>query len=223
MPRLFLPLVLTAIFAFPATSVFACEFVRDSVGGPQSARLGDIEPGIASGTLSCGKSRYPAQFWTLAVDSREADLGVRDGKLFDPSHTGPLTELVSARIEKHARVSVHERSETVAMSRSPMPSGRHSFRRFVTFCDLSGNDDPLDCSLGAARLKARATAQDANRDGYPDISMHEISFYDGKSRLHVMSFVTPYAESLTVDIGTWIEAINAVSDALKPRELASAD
>jgi len=223
MPRLFLPLVLAVFFALPLASSHACEFLLDGDSGPEPVRLTGIQPGIVFGTLSCGSTRRLAQFWTLGVDPEQAMLGVRDGKLFDTKYTGPLTELVSAQIENHVRVSVHERSETIGMPRAPVPAGRHSFRRFVTFCDLGGSADALDCSLGAVRVKARATAKDADRDGFLDISLHEISLYDGGSKLHVMSFVTPYAASVTTDIATWIEAINAVSDVLEPRELAFVD
>lgn len=223
MLRLLFSLVLAAFFAFPPASSDACEFLLDGDSGPQPARLEDLPPGIFFGALSCGAKRRVTQVWTLDVDPGKAELGVRDGKLFDTKYTGPLTQLASVQIEDHVRVSVHERTETVSMPRSPIPADRHSFRRFVTFCAISGSADSLDCSLGAMRVKARATARDTDRDGYLDISLYEISVYDGDSKLHVMSFVTPYAASLTADMGTWIEAINAVSDVLTQRELASAD
>ncbi|MFZ2101840.1 MAG: hypothetical protein WAU86_14875 [Oricola sp.] len=223
MSRPSLPLALATAFLLPAVPASACQLLLDADDGPEPARLSDIGPGIAAGMLQCGRELFPAQVWTLEVDPAKPELGVRDGKLFDTRFTGPLTELVSAKIASHARVSVQERSETVAMSRSPMPEGRNSFRRIVTFCDLSDSGDPLDCSLGAARVKARSTAEDADRDGYLDLSTHEISFYDGASKLHVMSFVTPWEPKLTTDMAHWIDALNAVSDVLKPRKLALAD
>lgn len=223
MTRLPLPLILAAFFAAAALPAHGCELLLEREDGPKPARLDDIGPGIVSGILSCGQTRRLMQFWSLAVDPDQPGLGVRDGKLFDTRYTGPLTELFSAKVEDHVHLSVHERTETVPLSRSPLPGDRHSIRRFVTFCDVDGSPDPLDCSLGATRLKARATARDSDRDGYLDMSLHEISFYDGGSKLHVMSFVTPYSASLTADIGTWIEAINAVSDVLSHKELASVD
>ena len=81
----------------------------------------------------------------------------------------------------------------------------------------------LDCSVGEARVKARATAIDSDRDGHLDYSKHEISVFDGVSKLQVLSFMTPWRESVTADMGYWIEAINAVSDVLQPARLASAD
>ncbi|QKV19939.1 hypothetical protein [Oricola thermophila] len=223
MPRSTIPPLLAAIFALLLSPAEACTFLLEDDSGPRIARLGDIRPGTTRGVLSCGARRHAVLFWTLAVDADKAEIGVRDGKLFDTRFTGPLTELMSARIENHVRVSVHERTETTGMPRSPMPAGRHSFRRFVTFCDLGNDADPLDCSVGSARIKARATATDSDRDGHPDFSLHEISLYDGTSRLHVMSFTAPFADSITAEIGTSIEAINAVSDVLRAREVASAD
>lgn len=223
MPGLPFTLAISAAIALSAAPAFACEFLLDTDSGPERAQLSDIGPGIATGTLQCGPRHVPVQLWTLGVDSGKAELGVRDDKLFDTRHTGPLTELVSAKIENHVRVSVHERSETVAMARAPLPSDYFSIRRFVTFCDIGTGADPLDCSLGKARVKARATAEDANRDGYLDLSTHEISVYDGGSRLQVLSFVTPWQDSVTTDMAWWIEALNAVSDVLKPKKFASAD
>jgi hypothetical protein len=79
----------------------------------------------------------------------------------------------------------------------------------------------LDCSIGATRIKARATSEDLDKDGYLDASMHEINYFDGVSRLHVMNFMTPYSANLTRDMSHWIEANNAVSDVLNPRITSS--
>ncbi|WP_193174450.1 hypothetical protein [Oricola nitratireducens] len=223
MPRLSFSRVLAVLFVLTASPAAACEFLTDAGNGPEAVQFADIQPGIAPGALRCGSDLFPGYLWTLGVDGQQAELGIRDDKLFDAESTGPLVELLSAKVEGHARVTVHERRETAAMPRSPLPQGWFQYRRFVTFCDATGYDDPLDCSLGRARVKARATAADSDRDGYLDMSTHEISFYDGASKLHVLNFVTPWTESLTADIATWIEAINAVSDALKPKKFASAD
>lgn len=216
MPRLFHLTVIAAIATMTPAVAHACDFLLRGETGMTKATLDDAPEGIAAGMFWCGGDNYGVQLWTLVVDPQQADLGIRDGKLFDTTTIGPLTELLSAQIENHARVSVHERTETVSMQRSPIPRGWHSFRRFVSFCDLAGTGDPLDCSLGAARIKAYSTAKDSDLDGYLDYSLHEISYYDGASKLHVLRFVTPYSKSVTADVGIWIEAINAVSDVLKP-------
>ena len=93
--------------------------------------------------------------------------------------------------------------------------------RFFTFCENTAGADPLDCSVGKTRIKGRRTAEDTDRDGYLDASMHEISYYDGASKLHFMQFVTPWSQSMTADAGLWIEAVNAMSDVLKPKKFAA--
>lgn len=203
-------LVFALLASAPAN---ACDLrLRD---GTVAADLSALPEGIVEATVDCGARRLTAQFWTLAVDPAQTELGVRDGKLFDTTRTGPLTELVSARIEDHLRVTVQERSDTAALSLRPEPQPRARYRRFGTFCDDIADSDPLDCSVGEARIKARVTAEHVDDDGWLDISMHEISVYDGDSRLHVMSFTTPYSPETTDDIAQWIEALHAVSDLLR--------
>ncbi|WP_425416698.1 hypothetical protein [Oricola indica] len=224
MPNPLIKSVLSVFLCLAASGAFACEFRPNGASGPEPAATLDMLPeGIVSGTLRCGARAHAALVWTLGVDGGQENLGVRDDKLFEIRHTGPLNRLMAAHVEDHAHITVFERSETVKISSGPLPEGRFSIRRFFTFCDIDHAADPLDCSIGKARIKGRRTAQDTNKDGYLDISEHEISYYDGDSKLHVLSFATPYGDSLTADAGLWIEAVNAVSDVLKPRELASAE
>ncbi len=211
---------LAAVTVFPA-QVIACEVSIQAGKELRGARLADLPDGIVTGVLDCAGDRYPAQFWTLAVDPARNHLGVRDNKLFDPVHTGALTRLVSAKVEDHVRVVVLERSETAALSLSAAPQKRNGFRRFVTFCDNIETADPLDCSIGTVRIKARATAEHLDNDGYPDVTLHEISYYDGESRLHVISFAAPYSPRPSGDLSRWIGVINAVSDVLQPEQTAS--
>lgn len=215
---------LPVFLSLAASPTLACEFLPNGENGPQpAAKLETIPEGIISGALRCGRNSHAAFVWTLGVDGEQEKLGIRDDALFEERHTGPLEKLMAAYVEDHARITVFERSETAKISRTPMPDDRISMRRFFTFCDVAASDDPLDCSVGKTRIKGRRTAEDTNRDGYLDASMHEISYYDGNSKLHVLSFATSYGDSLTADVGLWIEAVNAVSDVLMPREIASAD
>lgn len=215
---------LPVLLSLAASPALACEFLPNGENGPESAaRLETIAEGIVTGTLRCGRDSHAAYVWTLGVDGKRENLGIRDDALFSERHTGPLDRLMAAYVEDHVRITVFERNETVKISRTPMPDDRFSMRRFFTFCDVAGTADPLDCSVGKARIKGRRTAEDTNRDGYLDASMHEISYYDGDSKLHVLGFSTPYGDSLTADVGLWIEALNAVSDVLQPREVAVAD
>lgn len=213
---------LAAVILLPAPAAACAVFVAAD-GDMHDARLADLPEGIAAGVLDCAGERHPAQFWTLAIDPGQRQVGVRDNKLFDTLHTGPLTRLVSAQVEDHVRVVVLERSETAALSLSEVPPKRAGFRRFVTFCDDMDNSDPLDCSIGTARIKARATARHRDDDGFPDSTFHEISYYDGGARLHVISFAAPYSARPAGDLSLWIGAINAVSDILKPEETASTE
>jgi hypothetical protein len=220
MPRSTVFLAFTAMAMSWPAAAHACEFLVNTETGMQPVQLSDMNDGIVNGTLGCGSERLNTQFWTMSVDTGKSVLGVRDGKLFETRFTGPLSELLTAQIEDHVDVSVHERTETVELSRGPLPVKRHRFRRYVTFCD-AGAADPLNCSLGDVRVKARVTFEHADDDGYLDASMHEISFFDGVSKLHVMSFITPYSQNPTGDISRWIEAINAVSDVLQPQKAAA--
>jgi len=222
--RIGLPVFLSLLLSLAALPASACAFLPKGEDGPEAAaRLDTLADGIVTGALRCGRDSYAAYVWTLPVDGEQESLGIRDDALFAERHTGPLDQLMAAYVEDHVRITVFERSETVKISRAPMPGDRFSMRRFFTFCDIAGIADPLDCSVGKTRIKGRRTAEDSNRDGYLDVSMHEISYYDGEAKLHVLSFATPYGDSLTADVGLWIEAVNAVSDVLQPRPLAEAD
>ncbi|MBZ0161548.1 MAG: hypothetical protein K8H74_02415 [Notoacmeibacter sp.] len=153
----------------------ACAVFITAGGELRGARLVDLPDGIATGVLDCTGERHPAQFWTLAIDPGQPNIGVRDNKLIDTVHTGPLTRLISARVADHVRVLVLERSETAPLSLSDVPPKRAGFRRFVTFCDNIEGGDPLDCSIGRVRIKARASPRHLDDDGYPDSTLHEIS------------------------------------------------
>ncbi|MCI5074967.1 hypothetical protein [Oricola sp.] len=224
MPRSTSAFFAAALCVSAAAPALACEFVSDEIEGRAiTETLASVKDGLVPGALRCGTEEHPAYVWTLGVDGDQPSLGIRDDKLFETRHTGPLSPLLAAKVEDHVRMTVFERSETVKIARAPLTDDRFSFRRFFTFCDADGSADPLDCSVGSVRIKGRRTALDTNRDGFLDMSDHEISYYDGASKLHVIGFSTPYSDSLTADAGLWIEAINAVSDALKPREIALAD
>lgn len=217
-------LTLVSLCVLPAVPAMACEFfLPDQSGGPAAARFETVPDGIVSGMLRCGDESHAAFVWTLGVDADQPSLGIRDDKLIETGHTGPLSELLKARVEDHVRLTVLERTETVDMARSPMPEGWFRYTRFFTFCEEIEGGDPLDCSVGKARIKGRRMAEDTDGNGYLDVSTHEINFYDGASKLHVLGFTTPYSDSMTADAGLWIEALNAVSAVLEPRELALAD
>ena len=221
MDRPFYLIVIAAAAALSPLAAHACEFVVQ--GQDHSATFDTVAEGVVSGSIRCGRDTHPAYIWTLHVDGDQASLGIRDDELLNTDHLGPLDELLAADIEDHTRLTVLERTETIPMSRSPIPAGWFQLTRFFTFCEKATGTDPLDCSVGTARIKGRRTAEDTDRDGYLDMSTHEISYYDGASKLHFMSFVTPWTESATADAGLWIEALNAVSDVLQPRRLASAN
>lgn len=215
---------LPVFLSLAASPALACEFLPNGEDGPKpAAKLETVPEGIVTGTLRCGRDSHAAYVWTLGVDGKQESLGIRDDALFAERHTGRLDRLMSAYVEDHVRITVFERSETVKISRTPVPDDQFSMRRFFTFCDVAETVDPLDCSVGKVRIKGRRTAEDSNRDGYLDASMHEISYYDGVSKLHVLSFATHHGDSLTTDVGLWIEAVNAVSDVLQPRPAVAAD
>lgn len=223
MARLFQLVIVTAFATLLPVASHACEFLAADKGGSGiPATFDTVADGVVSGFLRCGREAYPAYVWTLAVDADQPSLGIRDDKLLDTDSTGPLGELLAADIEDHVRMTVLERTDTIGLPRSPVPEGWFKLTRFFTFCESAEGADPLDCSVGAARIKGWRKAEDTDRDGYLDMSTHEISYYDGASKLHFMSFVTPWSESLTADAGVWIEAVNAVSDVLQPRKVAYA-
>ena len=221
MARLFHLIIVAAVAALTPLAAQACEFVAGSDPG-SPVTFDTVADGIVSGSLRCGHEAHPAYIWTLPVDGDQAELGIRDDRLHNTDHVGPLGRLLAADVEDHVRLTVLERRETIPLSRSPVPQGWFRFQNFFTFCGIAEGVDPLDCSVGKARIKGTRTDDDTDRDGYLDTSTHEISFYDGASKLHFLSFVTPWTESLTADAGHWIEALNAVSDVLKPRKYAAA-
>lgn len=218
------PIVFSLLaFVLAAAPASACEFLVATKNGAVRAETFDTVPdGVVAGKLHCGSEAYSAFVWTLAVDGDQPSLGIRDDKLHDTTMTGPLSRRLVARVGDHARLTVLERTETVGMARAPAPSGWFSFQSFFTFCEAGADVDPLDCSLGHARVKGWRKDEDLDRDGFLDVTKHEISYYDGASRLHFMNIVTPWKESVTAGAVIWIEALDAVSDALKPRKLASA-
>lgn len=217
MARLFHFIIVAAIAALAPLASHACEFVVAEKGGTAApATFETVSEGIVSGALRCGREAYPASIWTLHVDGAQPSLGIRDDRLVNTDTTGPLGELLAANVEDHVRLTILERTETIGMQRSPLPAQWYRLTRFFTFCETAGGADPLDCSVGKARIKGRSVAEDTDRDGYLDTLAHEISFYDGASKLHFLSLVSPWSESPTADAGFLIEALNAVSDVLKP-------
>ena len=214
--------VLVALCALVCAPALSCELLVDRGAGPEPVRLAGLGPGIAGGELACGPARQAAQVWTLAVDPQKSALGIRDDPLFSQRFTGPLSEVIALRIENDVRLTVFERTSTVGLSRSLASARRDGYRRFATFCDAAPAD-PLDCSVKGVRLKVRVTFEHADNDGYLDTALHEISYYDGAAKLHVISIVTPYVEGPMANINVWVAAIYAVSDVLSSPAFVAAE
>lgn len=209
-----LRLVLIALAFCAAEPAAACTLTSPTDESMRPLRLADMPDGLSGAVMRCGAREMKLQVWTLAVDGAAASLGIRDEPLFSADRTGPLTRLISAKVEAAGQVAVFERRETAALSQGGDQVRRQAFRRFATFCDGRAGADPLDCSLGAARVKARVSVRHADEDGIPDVGVHEISVYDGADRLQVISFIAPYAASPVRDVALWIEVLNAASDVL---------
>lgn len=203
--------VFSIIAGLAPLSVGACEIALH--GDQRQARASapsDLPETLVAATLRCGSEIRPVTIWTLKVDVGAEHLGVRDLPLFQTSNTGPLRQIAEAEIPGAARLAVMVREGDVETIRSSGARAR-SYRRFATFCDadreIRQTAPPLDCSLNGARVKARATAYDANQDGELDVVNHEVSLYLGGDRLHVVFFSEEYKTSALSGAATWIDVL----------------
>lgn len=192
-----------------------CRLVIGSAPTAERIAMAELAEGLVVGQLVCGHAeRLPIGIWTLSVDPAADHLGVRDNPLFSTDHLGPLTQLFQADIGQKARIAVYERSATAHLSLGRPSAERRAFRRYAAVCDAAHAGDPMLCSLGAARIKVRVTALDEDFDGALDTNFNEISLYDGKARLNVVSFRSDYAPDPASAVADWIGVIDALTDYL---------
>lgn len=208
-----LAVALTALGFLTAakTDAAACEiWIEGDPAWAGAAAPGDLPERLVPASLRCGGAARPIAVWTLKTDHEAPYLGIRDAPLFQTSNTGPLHQISEADLFSTAKLAVFVRAsaaESVLADGALAPS----YRRFATFCDVEQRMDrpasPLDCSLNGARVKARATAKDVDRDGVLDVVNHEISLYLGADRLHVVFFAEPYRTSALSGAATWIDVL----------------
>ncbi|MEM6668272.1 MAG: hypothetical protein AAF661_03560 [Pseudomonadota bacterium] len=188
----------------------ACLQTSQDAPQPFEGRLSALGEGTTRFDANCLQQPSSFVVWALAVDAESTYLGVRDDALFQERHTGPLIRLGDAEIGNVARVTVLARPQ--AIERTPITTGMRQtpHRWFGTICDRTHFGDPLDCNVGEQRIKMRMDAQHVDGDGLLDVSVHEISVYDGDARLYVISFITPYRSSPEEAAATWIDVLSTM-------------
>lgn len=207
-------LVLSAAGTAPAMAqpAITCVFaVPDATTGKvETHELSTLREGTSKGLIKCTASHRRADVWTLDIGASPT-AGVRVGPLFRTSIIGPLEAMVRLSLAGKARLTIFETSSTAPATRSGAVSRRHRYQRFMTLCDAATAADPLNCSFGAARVKGRVTMLDADRDGELETAQHELSVFDGGTRLHVIAFDTGLARHPEDHAAAWLEALRATA------------
>ena len=181
-----------------------------AIGEAGTPPLAGLKEGTERGFIKCAAGHRQAHIWTLDIGSSPR-AGVRVDPLFRTSIVGPLQLMAQLTLAGAARLSIFERETTASQTRAGAVSRRHRYQRFMTLCDAATAADPLNCSYGAARVKGRVTMADADRDGELDTALHEISVFDGGTRLHVIAFSTGLAAQPEDHAGVWVEALQATA------------
>lgn len=184
-----------------------CGFRSGGASGPLYP-LAALPDGISRGQASCDGVVRPMAVWTLGVDRRAPDLGVRDRPLFRSRAANPLVPVAAAEVAGAGRLTLFKRREDHARGAAPegAPDRRPPFRLFGTFCDLAAAD-PLDCAAGSARIKMRGDVIDSDGDGTLDRVRHQVSIWDGADRLQVLMFDAAHAGRPLGNAVPWLEAL----------------
>lgn len=212
--RLFLPsirvasIVLGLAFFLPLASqdAKACEFIVPDANGriAKGPSFEMMDDGLTSGLLSCNGEIFRMTVMTIAVDTSQKHIGVRDDPLFSTQTMGELEAVGSVPISDNALVHVLGR-----VNQSPRIGPRRGFVHFATLCDAKDAMAPLNCSLGNARIKFRTTVMDTNDDEIVDHAFYELSVYQASGRLYMVSFATPTRERLDASTADVIAALRA--------------
>ena len=203
---LFLGAALLSFSPISQTPAHACQFIIPDANGKE-ARGPSFEmmsTGFLQGAIECGDEIHQLHVMTIDVDAKQAHLGVRDDPLFTPDVTGELKPISAVPVSSNTNVHIMGR-----VNQFPRIGVRRGFVRFATLCDADDAMAPLDCSWRAARIKFRTTIIDTNADEEVDRSYHEMSVYDGKGRLHMVTFWTPHRPQLNTTANDWISALKA--------------
>ncbi|MEP3232124.1 MAG: hypothetical protein ABJN04_09375 [Hyphomicrobiales bacterium] len=203
---LFLGAALLSFSPLSQTPAHACQFIIPDANGNE-ARGPSFEmmsTGFLQGAIECGDEIHQLHVMTIDVDAKQAHLGVRDDPLFTQDVTGELKPISAVPVSSNTNVHIMGR-----VNQFPRIGVRRGFVRFATLCDADDALAPLDCSWRAARIKFRTTIIDTNADEEVDRSYHEMSIYDGKGRLHMVTFWTPHRPQLNTTANDWISALKA--------------
>jgi len=176
-------------------------------------RLDTLAEGTSRGLIKCSASHRRADIWTLDIGTSPT-AGVRIAPLFRAAIVGKLDRLAQLTVSGKARLTIFEPASTAAITRAGTVSRRHRFQRFMTLCDAASAADPLNCWFGSARIKGRVTMADLDRNGELDTALHEISVFDGGSKVHVIAFNTRLVKDPADHAGAWIEALRATTSLL---------
>ncbi|MDX1717621.1 MAG: hypothetical protein R3287_11990 [Anderseniella sp.] len=207
--------LLTAIAPSQGEAQVRCLFALPDPGSGEVRieRLNTLAEGTSRGVIKCSASDRRADIWTLDIGNSPT-AGVRTAPLFRAAIVGKLERLAQLTVTGKARLTIFERASTAAQTRAGTVSRRHRFQRFMTLCDASPAPDPLNCWYGTARIKGRITMADLDRNGELDTALHEISVFDGGSKLHVIAFNTELAKDPADHAGAWLEALHATTGLL---------
>lgn len=205
-----LPALLGSLFLIAApvshTPAHACQFIIPDANGNEARgpSFDMMSTGFLQGAIECGDEIHQLHVMTIDVDAKQTHLGVRDDPLFTQDVTGELKPLSAVPVSSNTNVHILGR-----VNQFPRIGVRRGFVRFATLCDADDTLAPLDCSWRTARIKFRTTIIDTNADEEVDRSYHEMSIYDGKGRLHMVTFWTPHRSQLDTTANDWISALKA--------------
>lgn len=191
---------------FSLTTAQACQFIVPDANGNEAdgPSFEAMSTGFMQGALDCGDEIHRLVIMTIDVDAQKEHLGVRDDPLFTQDITGELKPLSDVSVTSKTNVHIMGR-----VNQFPRIGVRRGFMRFATLCDADDGMAPLNCSWGSSRIKFRTTTLDTNADEKVDRSYHEMSVYDGKGRLHMITFWTPHRTQLNSTANDWISALKA--------------
>lgn len=201
-------LFLAAFGAAPSDAGEAdgCGLIEEETGRP--ARIEELPDGVFLGGLKCRHGIRAVSVWTMTVDGGAARLGIRDDPLFDGVGANPLVAVASIGYDDSARFTVFRRNQSVTGGlRAGAPD-----RIFGTLCTEigAGAEVPLDCSFGEHRVKMRVDIRDNDVDGVHDRAYHEISIYDGDSRLQVIYMETTYDRRPQSLVRHWLTLLGEI-------------
>lgn len=194
------------VFSSPAHA--ACQFfIADADGNPihQGPTFDGMADGLIRGILDCDGEIHRLAVMTIDIDTKQKYIGVRDDPLFSADVTGALKSLSDVPGSTTSKVHVLGR-----IDQSPLIGIRRGFVYFATLCDDAGDLTPLNCSWGTLRIKFRTTSLDTNFDEVIDRSYHELSIYDSRGRLHMITFWTPHRPAIQNTTDDWISALRAL-------------